>query len=198
MKFRYTRFEKIYRNRDEAIKKLNETSRYYAENVAIRYTGKTRTETMLAIFNSEKKGDYYINFDSGGQADGGGSSGSGEGQGRIFDMTRKLGESDREVLDRALFDYGEPMEWDLVIIHSVGEGDVSYLHHSGTWICLTQNLVLTPKDTSTVNLTVTRDLELGAYFIQADIPIDGSSLVVSEEGKLQVGVIDCGKLSDLT
>lgn len=193
MKFRYTRFEKIYRNRDEAIKKLNGTSRYYAENVAIRYTGANRVETMLAIYNSENKGDYHINFDSGSGSSG---SGSGGGSGRIFDMTRKLGESDREVLDRALFDYGEPQEWDLVIIHSVGEGDVSYLHHSGTWICLTQNLVLTPKDSPTVHLTVTRDLELGAYFIQAEVPIDESSLVLSEDGKLQVGTIDCGKLSD--
>lgn len=191
MKFRYTRFEKIYSSREEAIIKLNNTTRYYAENVAIRYKNGDSFETILALFRSETKGDYSINFDSGQQ-------GSGEGAGRIFDMTRKEGETDVEVLNRAVFDVMTPREWDLVIIHSEDVSDISYLYHAGVWICLTQDLVLNPHNSATVKLTVTKDNNAGSYDITAEVPIDNKSLYVDPfTEKLRIGVIDCGRLSDL-
>ena len=177
MKFRYTRFEKIYSSREEAIIKLNNTTRYYAENVAIRYKNGDSFETILALFRSETKGDYSINFDSGQQ-------GSGEGAGRIF--------------DRAVFDVMTPREWDLVIIHSEDVSDISYLYHAGVWICLTQDLVLNPHNSATVKLTVTKDDNAGSYDITAEVPIDNKSLYVDPfTEKLRIGVIDCGRLRDL-
>lgn len=193
MIFRYTRYEKIYSSREEAIAKLNNTSRYYAENVAIRYKNGDSFDTILALFRSEEKGDYSINFDSGQD-----SVGGSEGPGRIFDMTRKEGESDLEVLNRAMFDVVDPKEWDLVIIHTPGSGDISYLYHNGIWICLSQDMVLVPHDSATVKLTVTKDDVAGSYDIMAEVPIDNQSLYVDPfSKKMRVGVVDCGRLKDL-
>lgn len=199
MIFRYTRFEKIYSSREEAIIKLNNTSRYFAENVAVRYkNGKSEDsyDTILALFQSNAKGDYIINFDSG-LGEYIGSDGSNVG--RIFDMTRKNGESDEEVLNRAVFDVVSlPKEWDLVIIHSENNSDITYLYHNSVWICLTQDLVLTPHDSRTVKLTVVKNEAADAYDITAEVPIDNSSLCIDPTTqKLRVGMIDCGRLSNL-
>ena len=62
---RYPRFNTIYSNRDEAIKKLDGLTRSYGEPVAIRYYNtKKDVCVILAIFKGEKKGEYDISYDS--------------------------------------------------------------------------------------------------------------------------------------
>lgn len=61
---RYPRFNTIYASRDEAIAKLDNLSRSYAEPVTIRYYGEDKKIcVILAMYKSDKKGDYVINFD---------------------------------------------------------------------------------------------------------------------------------------
>lgn len=63
--FRYPRFTTIYSDREEAVKKLNELTRSYGEPVAIRYYNSKRTIcVILAIFKSDRRGDYDISYDS--------------------------------------------------------------------------------------------------------------------------------------
>lgn len=61
---RYPRFNTIYASRDEAIAKLDNLSRSYAEPVTIRYYSEdNKICVILAMYKSDKKGDYIINFD---------------------------------------------------------------------------------------------------------------------------------------
>ena len=60
-KFRCTRFINIFNSKDEAIRKLDNTSRYYGEPVMIKYRDESGyTKVMLALYKSEAKGDYEI------------------------------------------------------------------------------------------------------------------------------------------
>ena len=192
MIFRYTRFEKTYSSREEAIKKLNNTSRYYAENIAIKYKNGDSFDIILALFRSTTKGDYSINFDSGSPA------GSGTATGRTYDVIKRSPEeTDQECINRVYFDK-DPEERDLVVIYN-SKGDPStYLYHGGLWISLTHNLVLNPINTSTLKLSIDKDEETGDYTVYGEVPIDGSSLAVDPvTKKLSVRVIDGGTLADL-
>ena len=62
---RYPRFNTIYNSREEAINKLDNLSRSYGEPVAIRYYSSDKKEVyvILAMYKSDVKGDYVINFD---------------------------------------------------------------------------------------------------------------------------------------
>jgi hypothetical protein len=124
MIFRYTRFTKIYNSREEAIKKLDNTKRYYAENVAIRYYKDGKAETILALFRSENTGDYDINFDSSDPTGGGGIKG--------IVLTRGQGQSDMEVINAYYFGK-TPKEGDLVIIKPE---NTTYIYLGQEWLCI--------------------------------------------------------------
>lgn len=62
---RYPRFNTVYNNREEALKKLNELTRSYGEPVAIRYYNNKREICIIvAVYKSESLGDYSISYDS--------------------------------------------------------------------------------------------------------------------------------------
>lgn len=62
---RYPRFNTVYNNREEALKKLNELTRSYGEPVAIRYyNSKKEICIIVAVYKSESLGDYSISYDS--------------------------------------------------------------------------------------------------------------------------------------
>lgn len=62
---RYPRFNTVYNNREEALKKLNELTRSYGEPVAIRYyNSKKEICIIVAVYKSESIGDYSISYDS--------------------------------------------------------------------------------------------------------------------------------------
>ena len=61
---RYPRFNNIYASREDAISKLDNLSRSYAEPVTIRYyNSENKICVILAMYKSDKPGDYVINFD---------------------------------------------------------------------------------------------------------------------------------------
>ena len=187
-KFRYTRFNEVFETRDEAIKKLNKTARYYAENVAIKYKKGDSFEVILALYKSEEKGDYTINYDSG-------EGGSGSGI-KIYDITKiSPEESDKEAINRYSFG-NEPQEGEMAVIHTPGGGDVVYMYHSGIWICITQNLIITGKKSNSIEISSIKDEVTDAWVLEAEVLTDNSSIVVGDEG-LQVGYVDCGNLKDL-
>lgn len=195
MILRYTRFEKIYSSREEAITKLNNTSRYYAENVAIRYKSGEKIYIMLALYQSTTKGDYTINYDSGGNSSGGGSIGSGA----VKEVTRRNAtETDLDALNRAYFG-STPGEGDMVIINTRGtDYKAVYFYHGNSWICLSGTDEIEGRSSSTLNLSVNTDKITGLTTIYGEIPIDNSSIVVDAvTKKLRVNIIDGGNLSDL-
>ncbi len=60
----YTRFNKIYPNREAAIDILKGLSRLYAETVAIKYlNSEDKVVMILATYISVKLGDFIITFD---------------------------------------------------------------------------------------------------------------------------------------
>ena len=195
MILRYTRFEKIYSSREEAITKLNNTSRYYAENVAIRYKSGEKVCIMLALYQSTTKGDYTINYDSGGNSSGGGSIGSGA----VKEVTRRNAtETDLDALNRAYFG-STPGEGDMVIINTRGtDYKAVYFYHGSSWICLSGTDEIEGRSSATLNLSVNTDKITGLTTIYGEIPIDNNSIVVDAvTKKLRVNVIDGGNLSDL-
>lgn len=195
MILRYTRFEKIYSSREEAITKLNNTSRYYAENVAIRYKSGEKIYIMLALYQSTTKGDYTINYDSGGNSSGGGSIGSGA----VKEVTRRNAtETDLDALNRAYFG-STPGEGDMVIINTRGtDYKAVYFYHGSSWICLSGTDEIEGRSSATLNLSVNTDKITGLTTIYGEIPIDNSSIVVDAvTKKLRVNIIDGGNLSDL-
>lgn len=183
-KFRYTRFTRVYKSRKEAIRKLNNTSRYYGENVAISYKDDDKVNIILALYKSTSPGDYEINYESGWS----GGSGSEE----IVSVTRKEGESDIDALNRAI---AKPGNGDIVVIS--GSQDTAYIYNNGGWLCLSKKLELDKIDSDTIKFNISEDPVLGIYTITGEVPIDETSLIVSETGKLQVGIIDGGNLRDL-
>lgn len=63
-KIQYTRFEEVFSNREAAIEKLNSISRFFAEPVVIRYYSEEgNIVTLIALYRSEKIGDYVLQFD---------------------------------------------------------------------------------------------------------------------------------------
>lgn len=195
MILRYTRFEKIYSSREEAITKLNNTSRYYAENVAIRYKSGEKVCIMLALYQSTTKGDYTINYDSGGNSSGGGSIGSGA----VKEVTRRNAtETDLDALNRAYFG-STPGEGDMVIINTRGtDYKAVYFYHGSSWICLSGTDEIEGRSSATLNLSVNTDKITGLTTIYGEIPIDNNSIVVDAvTKKLRVNIIDGGNLSDL-
>ncbi len=196
MILRYTRFEKIYSSREEAITKLNNTSRYYAENVAIRYKSGEKICTMLALYQSTTKGDYTINYDSGGSSSGSSSS---IGSGAVKEVTRRnTTETDLDALNRAYFG-STPGEGDMVIINTRGvDYKAIYFYHGSSWVCLSGTDEIKGRSSSTLNLSVNTDKITGLTTIYGEVPIDNSSIVVDTvTKKLRVNIIDGGNLSDL-
>ncbi len=194
MILRYTRFEKIYSSREEAITKLNNTSRYYAENVAVRYKSGDKIDIILALFLSTTKGDYIINYDSGGSS-GGGSIGSGS----VKEITRKNSEeTDIDALNRAYFG-STPGNGDMVIISTKGSDyKAVYFYSTGTWTCLSGTDRVEVRSSDTLSLSVNTDDITGETTIYGEVPIDDTSIVVNPiTKKLMVNVIDGGNLNDL-
>lgn len=119
---RYPRFNAIYSNRDEAIKKLNELTRSYGEPVAIRYyNNENKTCVILAIFKSESKGDYEISYDS-----------NTELLPNVYTIEKDNSDkTDLEYIDIALKGK-QPIEKDIVIIKSMNNV-VSYIFTNNNW-----------------------------------------------------------------
>ena len=188
MKLRYTRFERISNSREEAIKKLDNLSRYFAENVAIRYyVDGGKYHTILALFRSSRKGDYTINYDSG--LNGSGASSEGNENLKIVSVDRLEGETDGECLSRLYFD-STPEEGSVVLII----GSNSYIFHNGLWCGLTNNFVFRGGDSETLSVNIEKDEVNGSYTITGNVLVDNESIVVGEDGGICVGVIDGGTL----
>ena len=120
---RYPRFNAIYSNRDEAIKKLNGLTRSYGEPVAIRYySSENKTCVILAIFKSEGKGDYEISYDS-----------NTELLPNVYTIEKDNSDkTDLEYIDIALKGK-QPIERDIVIIESMNNVVVSYIFTNNNW-----------------------------------------------------------------
>lgn len=192
MIFRYTRFDNVYSSREAAIKKLNHTSRYFAENVCIQYKDPSsgRVEVILALYKSETPGDYVINFDS---ASGGSNLGA-----STYEVTRQPGETDMDCINRAVMAAGVLVDRDLVVINEGGGSSIVYLYTGGSWNVITSNTVIETRDTSTVKFNLITDGEIGKYTLSATVPIDESSIVLDPDTKsIKVGIIDGGNLKDL-
>lgn len=192
MIFRYTRFDNIYSSREAAIKKLNYTSRYFAENVCIQYKDPSsdRVEIILALYKSEKPGDYVINFDS---ASGGSSLGA-----STYEVTRHPGETDKDCINRATLSAGILVDRDLVVINEKDGSSIVYMYTCGSWNAITSNTTIKTRDTSTVKFNLISDSEIGKCTISATVPIDKSSIVLDPNTKsIKVGIIDGGNLKDL-
>ena len=150
---------------------------------------------MLALYQSTTKGDYTINYDSGGNSSGGGSIGSGA----VKEVTRRNAtETDLDALNRAYFG-STPGEGDMVIINTRGtDYKAVYFYHGSSWICLSGTDEIEGRSSATLNLSVNTDKITGLTTIYGEIPIDNSSIVVDAiTKKLRVNVIDGGNLSDL-
>lgn len=185
-KLRYTRFNNIYESRAAAIKCLDSTSRYYAENVCIRYWDDGKIQIMLALYRSTSRGDYSINFDSG-------ASTSKDGGNHVQRVHRLEGETDKECLGRLYFDR-TPDLFDVVIIVSENEDDDIYIWTGSVWISLKKDITILGDTTATATVSSKVD-DNGDYHISVDLPLDGESLTVNTEtGMICVNVIDGGWL----
>lgn len=186
-KLRYTRFNNIYESRAAAIKRLDDTSRYYAENVCIRYWDKGKIQIMLALYRSTSRGDYDINFDSGNPSGGGGSDT------HVQRVHRLPGETDKECLGRIYFDR-TPDLFDVVIIVSDDKDDDIYIWTGSIWISLKENITIYGETTVTAATSAWVD-DNGDYHVAVNLPLDGESITVNPDtGLICVGVIDGGGL----
>lgn len=195
MIFRYTRFDNIYSSREAAIKKLNNTSRYFAENVCIQYKDSSsgRVEVILALYKSKRLGDYIINFDS--------AFGGSNRSASTYEVTRQPGETDKSCINRATSSADTLIDRDLVVINEKsGNTSVVYMYTSGTWSAITNNTTIETRDSSTVKFNLITDSDIGKskYTLSATVPIDESSIVLDPDtGNIKVGIIDGGNLRDL-
>lgn len=193
MIFRYTRFNNIYSSREAAIKKLNNTSRYFAENVCVQYKDSSsgRVEIILALYKSESLGDYVINFDS--------ASGGTNERANTYEVTRQPGETDKDCINRATSSANALVNRDIVVINeSNGNTSVVYMYTCGTWNAITNNTTIETRDTGTVKFNLITDVEVGKCTLSATVPIDKSSIVLDPNTKsIKVGIIDGGNLKDL-
>ena len=98
---RYPRFNQIYASREEAIKKLDNLSRSYAEPVTIRYYDENnKICVILAMYKSDSVGDYVINFDESFIDSDDGSSSVEDLENNIGDgLTTEVDESGNKILD---------------------------------------------------------------------------------------------------
>ena len=87
--------------------------------VAIKYQNGNDFDILLALYQSEKKGDYVISFDSASTQDSTGKIYSAEGE----------GVEDLKTLN--------PLEKDIAILTSLTTGSKSfYLYHDGEWVSM--------------------------------------------------------------
>lgn len=189
-KFRCTRFINIFNSKDEAIRKLDNTSRYYGEPVMIRYRDENGyTRVMLALYKSEAKGDYEIGYDPDSRV-------SNE---RIHNILKEEGESDEDALSRCYIGKPGPFNGDLVIVSSPNLNNVVYIYLNDTWLNFSQNLTLrtSTKISDSISIDLSLDESLGIYTIGGNVKVDGKSIVSSPTGKLSVNIIDGGNLKDL-
>lgn len=193
-KLLFTRFTKIAANREEAINKLDNLSRYYAENVAIRYYKDGEIQVILALYNSEAKGDYKINFDSGADPVSGDTIVN-PGV-RVVRATRIIGETNLQCVNRV---YGDtvPLKGDMAIIHnSISDTDTLMVYVDEGWTEIESangQTVLSVTDTETIDLTVTK-VDTSNFNIKADVPIDRETIGLNSGGKISVIEIDGGTL----
>lgn len=177
----FTRIKKIFPSREDAIKRLDELSRTYAESVAVMYYSPNKSEELiLSIYKSEEKGDYYIIHDT--------YSAKNNGF-RVF-RVKKTSEdqSDSECINIALF--GEdPKNYDMVNITSFDGGSVtSYIYYEGSWSILgigtdtgISNLITT--NTDTVRLTLEPAEVSNEKILKADVNLDNQSLIYDDNIK---------------
>lgn len=175
---RFTRFNNIYDSKKDAILKLDNISRHYAETVAIRYYNNGSTCVILALFNSERIGDYIISFDSGSESL----------DSRVFE-TKKLAEdqSDEDCI-KAFFSDKVPRDKDIVIIRANNLEQVSYIYYNKTWTSLYSHVDFSLESSRSVKV----EKKEGNTF-KANVKTDNSSIIVGESG-LEVGIIDGGEL----
>ena len=190
-KFRCTRFINIFNSKDEAIRKLDNTSRYYGEPVMIKYRdGKGNTKVMLALYKSEAKGDYEIGYDPDNKIN----------NDRIHSITKEEGESDEDALLRCYIGIPGPFSGDLVIVSSPDLNNTTYVYLNDTWLNFSQNLTLkaSTKNNDSVSFELNLDESLGIYTIGGNVKVDGKSIISSPTtGELSVNLIDGGNLKDL-
>lgn len=180
----FTRINKVFSSREDAIARLNELSRTYAESVVAMYNSSNNTEELiLVIYKSKEKGDYYIIHDTF----------SSKNNGFKLYRVRKTSEdqSDSECINIALFGE-EPKNYDIVSITSFDGGSViSYIYYEGSWSVLGSgggeygaNIgTLTTANTETVNLTLEPSIVPSEKILKADVNLDNQSLIYDNDIK---------------
>ena len=131
-KFRFTRFDTIFQTRESALEKLDATSRYYGENVAIRYLSGDQIKIILSIYKSSDASDYSINFDSGKQI---GTTTSGSLSNVIKVTKISTGEEDLSAIIREARETNiDPVVGDVAIVINSG----SYIYDGSNWLSLSK------------------------------------------------------------
>lgn len=114
----FTRFERVYSSRKRALEKLDSINRYYAEMVAIKYQNGSSFDVLLALYQSEKKGDYVISFDSASET---------QTSGKIYTVEGE----DEEALKTL-----NPLEKDIAILKTPSGVKSFYLYHDREWVSM--------------------------------------------------------------
>lgn len=175
----FTRVKEVFQTRKDAINKLNELCRTYAEGVVVKYLsdcvdecGNKLIRLIFAIYKSSEKGDYEIIYDTDPANLTGGT--------RVFKARKqKEDQTDVEAINVALF--GEtPKNGDIVTITSFdGLSVVSYIFSEGDWSCLGFGDGSSEGGSSLVGVedTDTIDLTLEANKLKAEVKLDNQSLL---------------------
>lgn len=166
-KFRYTRLNKIYPSKDDALTKLSSISRYYGETVAARYKEGKSIYTLLCLYRSEDVGDYDIQFDS--------KIGISKDT-RAFKTTKLDNETDKEAIARIYFDKGTPMQGDYIFLKNQGGEESIYIYISGEWLSLNKVFIVIGETTDSLDINVFDNSE-GTFKVSGRVKrIDGGNL----------------------
>lgn len=177
---RFTRFNNIYDSKREAILKLDNTSRHYAETVAIRYYNNGSTCVILALFNSEKVGDYIISFDSGSESL----------DSKVFKTEKSVENQSDEDCINAFFSDKIPRDKDIIIIKTNNLEQNSYIYYDKTWISLYSHADFSLEESESIEVSK-KENTLNTF--KAEVKTDNLSIVVGDNG-IEVGIIDGGEL----
>lgn len=177
---RFTRFNNIYDSKRDAILKLDNTSRHYAETVAIRYYNNGSTCVILALFNSEQIGDYVISFDSGSESL----------DSRVFETKRITESQSDEDCISAFFSDKVPRDKDIIIIKTNNSEQISYIYYNKTWTALYSHVDFSLESSKSIEI---KKKENTLNTFKANVKTDNSSIIIGEDG-LEIGVIDGGEL----
>lgn len=135
-----TNIDKIYKNRDEALERLDNLECGFGETILIRYysdsnpvlcdcscstPSKKFVNIIQALYKSDKVGDYVIILDSGKKE-----------HSIVYQGIINEGESLKEAINRALFG-DRPKDGNILVLTNPKTKAVqSYIYSNREWVCL--------------------------------------------------------------